>query len=40
MQEEEISKFYDLTNPFDPIDFMIFKEEIKDEFQNLCSKIF
>ena len=39
MQEEEISKFYDLTNPFDPIDFMIFKEEIKDEFQNLYSKI-
>lgn len=37
--EEEITQFYDLTNPFDPIDFMIFKEEIKDEFQNLYSKI-
>ena len=40
MEEEEITKFIDITNPFDPIDFMIFKEEIKDEFQNLCSKIF
>ena len=37
--EEEITQFYDLTNPFDPIDFMIFKEEIRDEFQNLYSKI-
>ena len=37
--EEEITQFYDLSNPFDPIDFMIFKEEIKDEFQNLYSKI-
>ena len=38
--EEEIKQFYELTNPFDPIDFMIFKDEIKDEFNTIYSKIF
>ena len=38
--EEEISKFQEVTNEFDPIDFTIFKDEIKEEFKNLCSEIF
>jgi len=38
--EEEIKQFYEFTNPFDPIDFMIFKDEIKDEFNTIYSKIF
>ena len=40
MEEEELAKFCDLSNPFDPIDFMIFKEEIKDDFQNIYTSIF
>ena len=40
MEEEELAKFYDLSNPFDPVDFMIFKEEIKDDFQNIYTSIF
>ena len=38
--EEEIKQFYEVTNPFEPIDFMIFKDEIKDEFNSIYSKIF
>ena len=38
--EEQISKFPEVTNVFDPIDFTIFKEEIKEDFQNTCSDIF
>ena len=38
--EEEISKFKEVSNEFDPIDFTIFKDEIKEEFKNLCSEIF
>ena len=38
--DEEIKQFYEITNPFDPIDFMIFKDEIKDEFNSIYSKIF
>ena len=40
MEEEEIAKFCDLSNPFDPVDFMLFKEEIKDDFQNIYTKVF
>ena len=38
--EEEIIKFPEVTNDFNPIDFTIFKDEIKEDFQNLCSEIF
>ena len=38
--EEEISKFPEIRNVFDPIDFTIFKDEIKEDFKNLCSEIF
>ena len=38
--EEEILKFKEVTNEFDPIDFTIFKDETKEEFKNLCSEIF
>ena len=37
--EEEIKKFEAVTNPFDPIDLTIFKDEVKDDFQNILSKI-
>ena len=37
--EEELSKFPEVTNIFDPIDFNIFNEEIKADFQELCSNI-
>ena len=37
--EEEIKKFEAVKNPFDPIDFTIFKEEVKDDFNNIISKI-
>ena len=40
MLEEQVKSFFELTNPFDPIDFMIFKDEIRDEFFNICSKNF
>ena len=40
MNEEEVSKTpEEPKNIFDPIDFMIFKEEIQDDFQTLTSKI-
>ena len=39
MQDEEIMKVpEEPTNIFDPIDFMIFKDEIQDDFQNIVSK--
>ena len=38
--DEQIKSFYEPTNPFEPIDFMIFKEEILDEFNEICSKLF
>ena len=38
--EEEIIKFPEVTNDFNPIDFTIFKDEIKEDFQNLCSELF
>ena len=38
--EEQIKTFYEPTNPFDPVDFMIFKEEMQDEFNEIYSKIF
>ena len=37
--EEEITQFPEVTNIFEPIDFTIFNEEIKIDFQNLCSDI-
>ena len=37
--EEEIAKFPEVTNIFDPIDFTLFNEEIKIDFNNLCSSI-
>ena len=40
MLEEEIKSFYEYKNPFEPIDFMIFKDEVRDEFNNIYSKIF
>ena len=39
MQDEEIMKVpEEPTNIFDPIDFMIFKDEIQDDFQTIVSK--
>ena len=37
--EEELTKFPEVTNIFEPIDFTIFNEEIKADFQNLCQNI-
>ena len=37
--EEEIKQFPEVTNIFEPIDLTIFTEEVKVEFQNLCSNI-
>ena len=37
---EEIKNFPKVGNEFDPVDFTIFKDEIKEDFQNLCSDIF
>ena len=40
MKDEEISKTPDEPkNIFEPIDFMIFKDEIQDDFQTICSKV-
>lgn len=39
MKDDEISKVpEEPKNIFEPIDFMIFKDEIKDDFQTICSK--
>ena len=38
--EEQISKFPEVTNMFEPIDLTIFKEELKEDFQNTCTDIF
>ena len=37
--EEQIKTFYETTNPFDPVDFMIFKEEMQDEFKSNIKSI-
>ena len=37
--EEDLTKFPEVTNIFEPIDFTIFNEEIKADFQNLCQNI-